>query len=751
MRIMLLLLFLIGTFSGLIAQQNDRLIGKLESARTRTEKVEALSELADSYREKNPNNVKLYAEEMISLAKGDSSQLAFAWGSYYLGDYFYLTNEFEQSIPHFERALVIFKSSASSKGIGEAASSLANVYFYLDRYKNALNYAESALDAYYKTGNLLKQSNVLTLICDIYTYMERYNQAIQYCVQSMKIKEEIQVEEDKEVTLNTIGLIYQELGTYNKAKEYLNNALEIAKSNGDSYNIATTYSNLGNLYILLEKSDSALMFFNKALEIDSIANDQSGLAYSYFDIGSLYKNQKKFRTALDYLERSQVLAIEQNMPELISRVSIELGDVYINQQEYNQAINELKRALVMAQRINSTNILKDVYQNLSKVYDAVGDKENALIYMRLYLLEAERKYKKDNTKAIAEIETIYKLDKKEQEIDLLKKEKSIEDLKTKQRKFFLYAAAAGILFLLILILILNNRNKLKNRTNKKLQLQNVEIVEQKEEIEAINEKLEEKSKSLANKNEQITDSINYARQIQESLLPAKSLLKEQFPNAFIYYKPKDIVSGDFYWHAEAGDKIALAIIDCTGHGVPGAFMTVLANSLLNQIILETGIHSPDLAISLLDQKIQQTLHQNQLGSASMDGLDIGLLFINKKKKVAEFTGAKIPLYVVKEGELSKVAADRYSVGSSQGLDKVFNKKEVKLEEGSMLYLSTDGYQDQFGGPNDKKFMKKNFYNFLTSISNLPPTEQEHALETQFQQWRGRNAQTDDILVVGIKV
>jgi len=751
MRLLFTCLFSIWNASASIAQQSDDLLRRLEQNLSRSEKIAVLNQLCEVYREDNPNNLKLYAEELLAISNGDSTSAAFAWGSYYLGDYFYVSDEPGASIDHFEMALLAFSQLDNYEGIGKASGSLANVYFYFDRYKNSLTYANIALEAYNKTNRLLKQANILALICDLYTYMEQYNQAIKFCVQSMKIKEDIQIDQNKEVTLNTIGVIYEELGSYNKAQEYLKLALVYAKKNNNPYNLATTYSNLGNYNITINRPDSALYFFNKALKIDEEANDQAGLAYSNLDVGIVLFEQGNLAEAGVYLEKAKELGIQQSMADLTARVYTALSKLAMAQQQYKKAIFQLKEALVIAQRVKSSSTLKSVYNNLAKAYDAIGDKDNALIYMRLYLLEAERKFKKDNIKSVAEVEAIYNIEKKEKEIDLLKKESAINDLKAAQRKFFLITAAASIVFLLILLFIFINRNKLKNRTNKKLQNQNKEILEQKEEIAAQKEELEEKGKTLITRNEQITDSINYARQIQESLLPEKGSLKNHFPKSFIYYKPKDIVSGDFYWHAQLENRVALAVIDCTGHGVPGAFMTVLANSLLNQIILESGIYAPDLVISLLDQKIQQSLHQNNLEYASADGLDIGLIIIDKNKKTAEFAGSKISLYQVQNNEINQIKADRYSVGSSHVSNKSFNKHEIALTNTAMLYLSTDGYQDQFGGPKDKKFMKKNFYNFLKNISHLPPGEQEHQLELQFQKWRGSNTQTDDILVIGISL
>lgn len=737
--------------SNLKAQNLDSLENLLSSEISKTEKQNVLITLCKAYRNSNPNAMRLYAEELIALSETDTLSISYAWGKYYLGDYYYLIDDFEKTEQHFLSAYEVFHNKGNQLGELESSGSLANIYFFRDRYKTALSFAEFSLDMAYILENKAKQANLLALICDIYTYMERYNLAIQHCIQSLKIKEELQITQGKEITLNTIGLIYQEMGTYEKSKEYLLAALELAKRNGEPYNIATTYSNIGNFYLATGEIDNALKSFNNAMQIDSAANDKTGLAYSFFDIGKIYQSKRDYVIALQYFENARSLAREQNMPELQARIGLETGDILINTEKFQKAINELKISSTIAQKINSSSILKDTYQKLSRVYDKTGDKDNALIYMKLFMLESERKFKEENIRAIAEIEALYNLEKKEKEIGLLQRDNNIKELQAEQRSFFIIALSVGLLLLIILIIILNNRNKLKNRANQALNQQNIAIQEQKEEIEAQKEELSKKGNSLADKNQQITDSITYAKQIQDSLLPQLPTIKEVIPDSFIFFKPRDIVSGDFYWFTQIEDKIAIALVDCTGHGVPGAFMTVLANSLLNQIVIETGITSPDLIVSLLDQKIQQNLHQKQLENANTDGLDIGLVMLNKKTKKLEYTGAKIPLYLYRKDEIDVVKPDRYSVGSTQQENKVFSKKDIQYEPGDVIYLSSDGFQDQFGGAKNKKFMKRNFRDLLQKLGKLSISEQKDQLEETFIHWRGSNPQTDDILVIGFKL
>lgn len=733
------------------AQNTDSLENLLSEDISESEKKNILIQLCEGYKDSNPNAMRLYAEELITISQNDTSSNSYAWAQYYLGDYYYLTNDFDNTEKYFQSAYDIFQKRENSIGALKSATFLANIYFFRDRYKTALNFAESGLDLAYEVNDKAVQSNLLALICDIYTYMERYNLAIQHCVQSLKIKEEMEIKKGKEITLNTIGLIYQELGTYQRAKEYLYDALVLAKENGEPYNIATTYSNIGNFHLATGNVKSALESFRNAMKIDSASQDKTGLAYSFFDIGKVYLSKNEIDQALTNFRKAKELAKEQNMPELQARIGLETGEIFIARSDYQGAIQELKNSVTIAQKINSSSILKDTYQKLSKLYDKMGDKNNALIHMKLFMLESERKFKEENIRSIAEIEALYNIEKKEKEIDLLKKDNAIKELQAEKRSFFITTLSIGLLLLIILIIILYNRNKLKNRANQALNEQNIAIKEQKHEIETQKEELAETSNKLSDKNQQITDSITYAKQIQDSLLPQLPTVKEILPESFIFFKPRDIVSGDFYWFTNLENKIAIALVDCTGHGVPGAFMTVLANSLLNQIVIETGITSPDLIVSLLDQKIQQNLHQQQLENANTDGLDIGLVLIDSKNKKIEYTGAKIPLYIYQNNKLEIIKPNRNSVGSTQQADKSFSKQEIKYEQGSIIYMASDGFQDQFGGVENKKYMKSNFRKLLAENAEKTIKEQQDYIEEEFIKWRGSNPQTDDILIIGFKL
>ena len=257
------------------------------------------------------------------------------------------------------------------------------------------------------------------------------------------------------------------------------------------------------------------------------------------------------------------------------------------------------------------------------------------------------------------------------------------------------------------------------------------------------------NKNLELKKTYIVDSLKYASRIQQSIIGVKQDIVQRFKDAFIIFKPKDIVSGDFYWFAEVGNEKIIAAADCTGHGVPAAFMTIMGNNFLNEIVLDERILSPEKILTALDKKILKQLVQVK-GTEVNDGMDISILKINEKNKNIEYASAMSSMIKVSNKELSTISGDRVPIGSSQyGKIKEYHKKSIDFNEGDKIYLFTDGYQDQFGGPKGKKFLKKNLRNLIHEVSIQPMAEQRIKLETTLSEWQKDEEQTDDILVIGL--
>jgi serine phosphatase RsbU (regulator of sigma subunit) len=265
--------------------------------------------------------------------------------------------------------------------------------------------------------------------------------------------------------------------------------------------------------------------------------------------------------------------------------------------------------------------------------------------------------------------------------------------------------------------------------------------------------LEINSRELEIRNKDVTDSINYAMRIQRAVLPQEDTIYRSIPSSFIFYKPKDIVSGDFFWfHEINADEYIIVCADCTGHGVPGAFMTVIGSNLLNQTVIDNKVFDPGKILSELDNQINFTLKQQKDNSISVqDGMDLTLLKVNKTKKEFVITSAKRPVYLVRNNELQEIKASKFSLGGMRSGDKIFSEVKMNYVADDTLYLFTDGYADQFGGDRAKKFTSKRMRELILDVCKLPITEQKQKIANTINEWRGNLEQVDDMLVMGIKL
>jgi serine phosphatase RsbU (regulator of sigma subunit) len=312
-----------------------------------------------------------------------------------------------------------------------------------------------------------------------------------------------------------------------------------------------------------------------------------------------------------------------------------------------------------------------------------------------------------------------------------------EDFNLKYKNVFKFSTNLGLIFILYLIAIVFDNSK--NTAFKNLDIKNKELDEQKKNLEI--------------KQKEILDSINYAKKIQEAILPSDKQVALLLPQSFVLYKPKDIVSGDFYWATQWANKILFAAVDCTGHGVPGAFMSIVGQNLLNQAVNEQGLTTPNLILNSLNKGISRTLNQNKDIAEIKDGMDISLCCWDIKEMMLEFAGAYNPLWILRQGEFIIIEGDKFPVGSFvDDRHQNFKNNEILLQKGDIIYIFTDGYSDQFGGPNGKKFKQKQIKKILLEIQQEPMLKQRELLNTCIEDWKGgKEDQLDDILFMGIKV
>jgi serine phosphatase RsbU (regulator of sigma subunit) len=302
-------------------------------------------------------------------------------------------------------------------------------------------------------------------------------------------------------------------------------------------------------------------------------------------------------------------------------------------------------------------------------------------------------------------------------------------------RFILYSALV-IAFVYLLVMSQTRRliktSKLLKEKEQDLNL----IAKQKIELE------------IRDKN--ITDSLNYAHRIQSALLPSEVYFRKHIEDSFIFFKPKDIVSGDFYWFGEKGDKFFIVAADCTGHGVPGALMSMIGMEIIEKTINEDNIETPSQILAVLDKGLEKTFsREKNIGTIIRDGMDIGLCVIDKKRKKLEYAGAFFPLYLVRNNSLIEIKGDKITIGMNPE-GKSYTDHELDLMNNDILYIFSDGYVDQFGGSENKKFMYRRFRYLLLTIHRFPVNDQKSILEENINTWMGKNVQIDDIMVIGFR-
>jgi len=292
--------------------------------------------------------------------------------------------------------------------------------------------------------------------------------------------------------------------------------------------------------------------------------------------------------------------------------------------------------------------------------------------------------------------------------------------------------------------------KMRDELGQRERILEMKVIERTEEVVRQKQEVEHQSRKVVELYKNVTDSIRYAKRLQDSILPPEKRMRELLPESFVYYRPKDIVSGDFYWMERVDDRIAFAAVDCTGHGVPGAFMSLIGHNGLNQAVKEQGRSRPSDVLKVLNKLAFEALHKDREQFLVRDMMDMALCNYDPAKKVLEYSGANSPLYVVREGEVLLFRPDKRPIGSFELEGHDFTDHRINLQAGDMVYIFSDGYADQFGGPKGKKFLYKRFRELLMEISKYPTAEQQRMLEEAFRGWRGTHEQVDDILVMGMR-
>lgn len=644
----------------------------------------------------------------------------------------------EKAMERAMQALTTAEKLHFTKGITKSLFRQGMLFSELSDFQKALDCYNAAIKQAESVNEIVMQAQCLEKIGGIYRRTGRYPEGLTCFFKALKIYEKLG-QENEEKCMMGIGVIYSKQRKYSNALVYLFKGLKTSEKTGNLRMKSRILINLGVVYYELKLYEKSIDYYKRVLVPAEKLNDLSMMQASYSNIGGIYIRLKQYEKGYEYCSKALKIAQVQGDKENMVITTGNIGNAYDGMKKYELAEKYYLEALQLSKEIGIKDVIQELYNTLSDFYEKKGDYKKSHIYYKLYSTMKDTLLNKENSKLIAEMETKYQTEKKQKQIEFQQLELSRQKSELNKQRIVIFGASAGLCLLLLLAFLLYNRYQLKQRANRKLQIAYGQI--------------EEKNKQIEETNLQITDSIEYAKRIQESILPDQENIKKLFPQSFILFKPRDLVSGDFYWYSEENDKIIVAVVDCTGHGVPGAFMSMIGNTLLNEIVNQKKITDTALILELLNDGIVEVLHQDkQTNARQHDGMEIGICAIDHKKKELCFSGSRHNLYLFANSvELTEVKGDRDSIGGMQATgSKKFISHIFPIPDGLRFYLSSDGFMDQSGGTENKRLTSSGFKTLLMKLQKHSMEEQGKILESEFMDWKGSQKQKDDVLVVGIQ-
>ncbi len=562
----------------------------------------------------------------------------------------------------------------------------------------------------------------------------------------LKIISEGKITVDRKKYEATLFNIQIELtGVYVDQKDYLQAHKVLAESeananaSGDLFRIGKVQNAIGGLYYYQNKFDESIEHFKLAVKAYESSNEYQEMYETYNNIGLVYKEKKDYRNSLFWLNKSLENSNQRNQHLGIAQSLFNLGELYTDMKDYPMAEEYYLKSLAISRRILNKNQQMLNFQALANIFGKGRQFEKAFGYMSSYAFLKDTILAEERNKAIAEMQTKYDSEKKEQENVILKEQTINQELVNSRQRLILLAVSAVAILIVIFSFYIYRSYQQKKKANVVLAEKNVVI--------------EQKSRIVEEQNKDIKDSIRYAKRLQEAILPNVGKLNDWFPDSFILFRPKDIVSGDFYWFEKFGDQIFFAAADCTGHGVPGAFMSIMGSNLLNQALNEYALTKPNTILNSVNKGLAKALRTHgETGTSVKDGMDIALCSIDLKSLMLEYSGAFNPAWIFRGNTVTELSANKFPVGEyADGEVKMFNAHSHQLQKGDRVFVFTDGIPDQFGGPKGKKFKYKPFLEMLQLAGNMPMKQQLNLLVSTVDEWRGNLEQVDDILVIGIRV
>lgn len=653
----------------------------------------------------------------------------------------FTNNNLDSTFYYCNEATKYAERMNSKKGIADSQFERAYAVYYSGKPDSALKMYTKLLTDYRSLSDSSKVASCYNKMGFILREKGDALAALQYYNQSLRSnKNEADKSEAGNSYLN-IGVIYHDQDNLTDALKYELLGLSMYESAGDSKRTANALARIGNVYLDMRQDSSALIYYQRSLALSQQTNNNrlvaiclNNMAMIYSDRGDLPRAAGMYQQALQIREQ---IGDRNGVAILLNNI----GEIYGQRKMIDSALYYVNRSLEISTELQFKDMIATNYLSLAGIYSVDGDYKTAYEYYGKYHATYEQLNGEESRKRIDELNASLENERNQRKIDQLSSESAIREAALQQERAKGWLFAIGFVAVLIVAIVIW-RNM--HRTRKV----NVLLEEQKTEIA-------EKKKIVEEQHRDIVDSINYALRIQHAVMPSRDYLKKLFPDSFLVYKPRDIVSGDFWWIAQRNNLKVLVVADCTGHGVPGAFMSLIGTSLLNEIVNEKGVTQADEILNLLSEKVVKALHQNEERESTSDGMDLALAVIDEENELLHFAGANNSLYYSKTDKtILELKGDRQPIGYYMNHHKRFSKQTLSLTEVTNIWLCTDGYVDQFCGMQGPLYSKKYKYSrlktLLSDIQHVPGVQQRDRLVKEFEKWKGDMFQVDDVLIAGIR-
>jgi len=635
-------------------------------------------------------------------------------------------NMHDEALEYANSALLEAKKSNNQSLVWESTLAIASVYSAKGEFNMALEYYFSAVGMTSTKENTNSTADLYNKIGNVYYQLGDYANALNYHLKCLEIYEKLNDREGLSKSYNNLGTVFHKQENYEKALEFYLKSLAIAKKRSNDTSLVSSYINIGAVYLAQQKLSEAFDAYNSGLLISERLKLTASRAILYNNLGIVADMSGDSTLAANYFLKSLEVNVNSNSLYGQAENYIQLGKFYNSFWDYKKALGYLIKAIELAKLTKSLDLLRSSNYAISATYTNLGKYKEAL--------EAFQTYKKAED-MINDNEKIKKFTQLEMQYGFDKKQKEQEFAMLRQRIITAFSIVGMVLMIALAIVVFNSYRR-KQRDNMLLEHKNKEIEAQRDEI--------------FQQKKEIMDSIYYARRIQNALLPPEDVRNKLLPEHFVLYLPRDVVSGDFFWVAQKGQKIIITAADCTGHGVPGAFMSMLGIAFLTEIVNKPEAESAAGILNELREYIITYLRQTGKTGESKDGMDMALVVLDLPNNKLEYAGAHNPLYIIRNNELLEYKADRMPIGYYEQTTS-FENHTINLEPNDCIYFFSDGFVDQFGGDSGKKYRSRPFKELLVSNHHQSMEEQRKIILDTHVQWKGSEKQIDDILVIGMRV